>query len=84
MVKVLTLFAASFVCALVAVLLVMLLFNLFDPRAFKPLVAAGMAAGIALGNAVRTSKQMSTHTFAVLVGILAALGSAAGGWLSNG
>jgi hypothetical protein len=44
----------------------------------------GIAIGIGLASAIRVRKELSTNAFAVLVGILAALGSAAGGWLSNG
>ncbi|WP_445145078.1 hypothetical protein [Dyella sp. Tek66A03] len=83
-VKVLTRFGTSFLCALAAVSLAMLMFSLFDSHAFKPFVAAGVATGIGLASAIRAKKELSTNAFAVLVGILAALGSAAGGWLSNG
>lgn len=82
--KVLIRFGASFLCALAAVSLAMLTFTLFDSHAFKPFVAVGIAIGIGLASAIRVRKELSTNAFAVLVGILAALGSAAGGWLSNG
>jgi hypothetical protein len=82
-VKVLTLFGTSFVCALAANLLAMLGFTLFDAHAFKPFVAVGIAAGIGLASAFRARLKLSTNAFAVLVGILVALGSMAGHWLSN-
>lgn len=82
--KLLTAFGLSFLCALAAILAVMLAADLFGSHNLKPAAAVGISAGIGLASTIRTWKGLSTHTFAVLVGILAALGSATGGWLSNG
>lgn len=82
--KILSLFSTSFLCAFVAAFAVMLIATRFDHHAFKPFVAVGVAAGIGLASAFREGLQLSPNAFAVLVGILAALGSMAGGWLSNG
>lgn len=82
--KVLTSFGSSFLCALAIVIALMLVFKAFDSHALKPLVAVGIATGIGLSNAVRVWKGLSLNTFALLVAVLASLGSAVGNWFSTG
>lgn len=82
--KTLVSFAAAFVSAWAAVLACMFVLSYFDPRALKPLVSVGIAAGIAIAAAIRTRKTISRHGFGLLVGVLAGLGCLLGGWFSNG
>lgn len=81
--KTLVSFAAAFVSAWAAVLLLMFVLSYFDAHALKPLVAVGIAAGIAVAAAIRTRKVMSRHGFGLLVAVLAGFGCALGEWFSN-
>lgn len=82
--KVLTSFGTSFLSALATVIVLMLVFTVFDSHALKPPVAVGIATGIGLSNAIRVWKGLSLNTFALLVAALVSLGSAVGNWFSNG
>lgn len=72
----------AFVSAFIAVVVVMLIFGLFSSHGFQPWVAVGIAAGIAIADGVRTWRLLSPNAFALLVGVLAATGSAVGTWFS--
>jgi hypothetical protein len=82
--KTLVSFAAAFVSAWAAVLLLMFVMSYFEPHALKPLVAVGIAAGIAVAAAIRTNRAISRHGFALLVGVLVGVGCFLGNWFSNG
>ena len=80
--RILVSFSKAFVSAFIAVVVVMLVFSLFSPHAFRPWVAIGIAAGIAIADGVRAWRPLSPNVFALLVGVLAATGSAVGTWFS--
>lgn len=82
--KTLVSFAAAFVSAWTAVLLLMFVLSYFEAHALKPLMAVGIAAGIGVAAAIRTRKVMSRQGFGLLVGVLAGFGCLLGTWLSNG
>ncbi len=72
----------AFVSAFLAVVVVMLLFSLFSPHAFRPWVATGIAGGIAMADGVCIWRPLSPNASALLVGVLAATGAAVCTWFS--
>jgi hypothetical protein len=81
-VRILVASSKAFVSAFLAVIVVMLLFSLFSPHAFRPWVATGIAGGIAMADGVCIWRPLSPNASALLVGVLAATGAAVGTWFS--
>ncbi|MBD8881982.1 hypothetical protein IHE49_15970 [Rhodanobacter sp. 7MK24] len=82
--KLLKSFGTSFLAALVGVLLPMFVLTLLGFHTIKPFIAIGIAAGIGLTGAIRQLKDLPSSVFALLVCLLAMLGSTVGHWRSNG
>jgi hypothetical protein len=72
-VKVLTTFCISSLISLATILVLMLISSYFDPHAFKPVIALGIATGIGLARAVSSWKELSRDISAVVTGFLVGL-----------
>jgi uncharacterized membrane protein YfcA len=76
-------FFSSLIGGFVGVLAAMLVTKLFEPHAFKLWEAIGISFGLAIANAIREWRQVSSEKFAWLLGCCAALGGIIGAWFAG-
>ncbi|GLQ98113.1 hypothetical protein [Dyella mobilis] len=81
--KMLKSFLVSFAIGFAVIWLLTLVESFFHERAFRPFVAAGIAAGLALAQVIREEKKLSTERAAILSGVLVGLGYVLGTWLTH-
>jgi len=81
-VKILGTVATTFFIGFLAVLGCMLVFGLFLPHQFQPWLAAGIAAGGAIGWGIRSKWSLSPNVSIFLVALLIGVGDFIGHWLT--